>query len=85
MWREVFFGEREIFTSFDQEQYYKAVQALREAGVKYHTKMMHTGGNTMRGGHNVGRMGENPRFMTQFMIYVKKADAERAAHALRGR
>ena len=84
MWRELLFGEREVFTTFDQEQYGRAVQSLRANGVPYRTKMKYTGGSVMRGGR-MGGFGENPRVTTQFSIYVKKAVWDKACYAVRNR
>lgn len=66
----------------DGKQHCQALSALEGEGIPFQEKTQAMGHNTRRAG-TVGAVGERPGASVLYYFYVKKADLERARHALR--
>lgn len=75
-------GWRELYTTFRMEEYSRVLQILGENGIKYNFDADFTGTRNRAGGRIVG-FGERIELETQYYIYVRKEDLERARLALR--
>jgi hypothetical protein len=62
-----------IFTSFNQSEYYQAVNKLKKHGISYRTRIT---------SHDTGTMFSNRNENTQYDIYVKKGEEYLAEKAL---
>lgn len=65
----------------DGAQHYQALSALEGEGIPFQEKTQDMGHSTRRAG-TVGAVGERPGSSALYYLYVKKADLERARHAL---
>ena len=71
----------ELAVTTDGTQHYQALSALEGEGIPFQEKTQAMGHNTRRAG-TVGAVGERPGASVLYYLYVKKADLERARHAL---
>ena len=71
----------ELAVTTDGTQHYQALSALEGEGIPFQEKTQAMGHNTRRAG-TVGAAGERPGASVLYYLYVKKADLERARHAL---
>ncbi|SEB45564.1 hypothetical protein SAMN05443246_0445 [Paenibacillus sp. GP183] len=62
-----------IFTSFNQSEYYQAVNKLKEHGISYRSRIT---------SHDTGIMSSNRNDNSQYDIYVKKGEEYFAEKAL---
>lgn len=82
-------GFREVYTTFSMEQFVKAKERLDEEQIPYEVRSKATDSlSRNRGGAStpvamLGHFGERMDMSTQYYIYVRKEQAEYAAHLLR--
>lgn len=75
-----FFGWREVLITNDMQHYFKVIELLREAGLKYHVKAR----NMFHNGRRGGSMGLTSQYMYSYQIYVKKPHLEQAYSIIHG-
>lgn len=75
-------GKKEVVTTFDMKLYGDTSRLLEAAGIKFHTKITHTGSQNRSYGR-AGSFGERTDCGIQYQIFVKKEEFERAQFALR--
>lgn len=75
------FHKSELLTTFDMQRYEQVKGRLAEAGIPFRTRWKDSLSRQRAG--RLGSIGENPKFRTQYYIYVLTEDLEQAKFVLR--
>ena len=78
-----FFNKEDVYLGYSVEDFSKVRSALRREGIKYSVKVIDPSGNWMGAGTSRGTFGSsgmNQNFEKQYVVSVKKKDAEQAMY-----
>lgn len=78
-----FFNKEDVYTGFSMEEFSKVRAVLQRKGIKYTNKVIDSSGRwvgsgTSRG--NFGSFGMNTNYEKQYIVSVRKKDAEDAKY-----
>jgi hypothetical protein len=73
---------QEVLVTNSAEQFGIAQRALKNAGIKYDTRIVNSGNNNRRTGAFIGRVGERVDLEIVYYIYAKNADVEQAKYLI---
>lgn len=76
------FNRRELFTTFNIEEYIRLRGILQQNRIEFSVKIKNHAGSSR--GH-LGNMGINTDYAYQYVIYVKRNDFENAVYFLNKR
>lgn len=79
---ELLHGEQELISAFDLRVYAKVTALLDAAQIRYRVQATNNGSGANRR-TLIGSFGENPMLQTQYQIFVRKQDYDRAGYQLR--
>ncbi|MPM84351.1 hypothetical protein SDC9_131422 [bioreactor metagenome] len=74
-------NRKEVLVTNDARRFGHGMDALRDAGIKFETRAVNTGGGSHRRGV-IGSFGEDMRLSILYYIYVKKGDSEQAEYLI---
>jgi len=78
-----FFNQEEIYSGYSLEELSKVKAALNSEGIKYNYKVVDPSGQWLGAGTkrgNFGSFGMNTKYEKQYIVSVKKKDAESAKY-----
>ena len=76
-------GWTELTVTFSPRVYAEVIQALKCNGIPFRTDS-HFMGRGDRSGRFLGSLGERIKYQTEYQIFVKRNDLERARHVTEG-
>ena len=77
------FQKKEVFVTMDQEQYFRAVTALREQGIPFKTKLENGASMNVMGRGRTTAWGDTLRRLDTYYIYADKKEADQASYIIR--
>ena len=74
------FNRKELLISFDMKRVADVREILAADGIDYYVKVDSRQGGLSRG--RTGTLGQDPKYMYEYVIYVRKENWERAKYLI---